>query len=297
MTENISFNENVRFPDSLSYWAKGGYEFKTNVVVLNNGKEQRNALWLEPKSFFTISNANRLNIVNKDDLYEYKLSINFLINFHYEMMGKLIGFRFKNFQDYLVSLSEGCFDKSNNPTGKKEYQLYKKYFLYDIEIGRFKKIVKPVENDLVIYKNNSLLIENTNYNIDYTSGIVSFIPDKTLTISTITTNTNPTITTVQDHGLSVNEYVYLNNILNGNLLNKSVVKILSIIDSKKFTIDTENLSNINSGTVELYPQPSDVISWSGEFDLPCRFGDDKINYFVDGGLISLDTITIEEIKL
>ena len=40
-----AFLETPRFPTALAYGARGGPKFKTNIVQLASGREQRNVVW------------------------------------------------------------------------------------------------------------------------------------------------------------------------------------------------------------------------------------------------------------
>ncbi len=50
----MSFVE-VRFPEDISYGSTGGPEFSTDVVMANNGYEQRNINWSISRARYNIS--------------------------------------------------------------------------------------------------------------------------------------------------------------------------------------------------------------------------------------------------
>jgi hypothetical protein len=53
-----------------------------------------------------------------------------------------------------------------------------------------------------------------------------------------------------------------------------------------------------AGAGAKYPQPSDVLIWSGTFDVPVRFDDDWLQLQYDpGGLLQYNNIIVREVRL
>lgn len=288
-----NFIESPRFPDDMAYWATGGAEFNTTIIQLNSGFEQRNINWQQSRATYSINGGMRTQDIPND---YWNLSVKNTITFFRAMKGRAFGFRFKDFQDYKISINEGVLN-SGFGEGIPQYQLYKNYSLNILKDT--KKITKPVINTIKVYRNNNLVtfgVNPSNCLLDTTNGIITFNPDKTLNITSIPSGINPQIT-YNNHGLLDNQTVYLYNLNNGNLLNNTTCKV-SVIDINNFTLQVENLSNINQGEIRVYPQPGETLKFEGEFDLPCRFDNDNLDYAVsDGGLIEISNLKIVEIRV
>lgn len=283
----ITFIESPRFPDDFSFYATGGGQHNTNVVQLNSGFEQRNIIWSQQKSKYNIGSALRTRTT--------QYSIQDTINFHNAVYGRAYGFRFKDFNDYLVTQASGVLE-SGFGTGYPKYQLCNNYMMGGL-LQR-KQIRKPVVDTVKVYKNSNLLIANTNYTIDYTTGIITLIPTVNVNITSITTGNLPLITTSTSHGLTVGQKVYLTGLNTGNTLNNLVFQISSVVNTTSFRIVANNLAGVTMGKVQLYAQETDMLTWEGEFDKPCRFDNDDLDYGItDGGLIEITNMRIVEIRV
>ena len=144
-----SFTEE-RFPTDIQLGYTGGPEYNTNISTSSNGNETRNIFWNQPKYKYNISYA----IKSEEDLQK-------IINFFRSKKGRAIGFRFKDYSDYkaigeIIGISDGF---------RKKYKLCKDYS------GIKRMIDKPVPGTVKIYVDNKLV---TNYDIDYTTGIIEF---------------------------------------------------------------------------------------------------------------------------
>ena len=159
----MSFIESPRFPDCVAYGARGGPRFKTRVVQLASGHEQRNIDWSEPLAEYDVSHVNR----TFDDMRT-------LLAFFLSVRGKAYGFRFKDHKDYQVSLSEGVTASLGGSPNL--WQLYKRYSYGGIYFDR--RITKPVQGSVRIHKNGIEIPSEgspAGAAIDYTCGHV-YIP-------------------------------------------------------------------------------------------------------------------------
>lgn len=280
-----NFIEYPRFPEDMSFFATGGPEYSTTVIQLNSGFEQRNVNWTQSRAKYQISSALR-TITN-----EYPISET--IAFFRAVKGRAYGFRFKDFQDYKTSKTNGLLDNGFYIANKKTYQLNKKYIAglnYDI-----KNIKKPVDGTINIYVNNILKTENVNYTIDYSTGIVTFNPNSSILINSISIGSNPIIVTATNHNLSDGDTIFLTDLFTSPLNN--TYQVITLIDATSFSINTQNSTLIGYGSVKVFNQDNDQLNWEGEYDIPCRFDMDNIVYSNDGGLINLNNISIVEIRI
>lgn len=282
-----TFIETPRFPDDMAFWATGGAQHNTTVVQLNSGFEQRNINWSQQRAIYMINSGLR-TITNR-------FAISETIDFFNALAGRGYGFRFKDFQDFKVSVASGVLE-SGFGTGYPTYQLSKNYIAGAL-LNR-KQIKKPRDNAAFkVYKNSSLLVPTINYNCNFTSGVITFVPVYNIVITSIAAGTNPLVTTSTSHGFTTGQKIYLTGLNTGNTINNLVFNI-TVLSPTTFTIIGTNLAAVTMGNAQLYPQPTDLLTWEGEFDKPCRFDIDNIDYGVtDGGLIEITNMKIVEIRV
>ncbi|MDQ1326710.1 MAG: hypothetical protein QG564_1846 [Campylobacterota bacterium] len=285
----MSFIENARFPEDLSVFARGGMEFRTNIIENDGGFEQRNRNWTQTRSIYSID----AGAVTKQP--DGALSFVNLQNFFNACQGKFYGFRFKDFNDYTASTTTGRLGQGVG-TGKMTYQLTKRYFVSGFNF--YRDIYKPVSATLKVYKNTVLQTLTTHYTIDYTTGVVSFISTNTKNLSGITTGgSTATITTSLAHGYTNGQIIYISGVSGNTAINN---KYFTVYNATEFTFDIIVSNSIASvlATISLFPQPTDVLTAEFEFDIPCRFDIDTLNAgFTTSGLIELDNITIVELRM
>ncbi len=149
----ISFHE-IQFPADIAYGATGGPEFFTDIITSSSGFEQRNVNWLKARNRYNLAPA----IKTKEQL-EY------LLKFFYLSMGRAVGFRFKDWNDYQINKQQIAIGDGKT----KEFQLIKSYACLGYQTTR--KISKPVLNTVKIYNNDNL----ANPKIDYQTGLIIFL--------------------------------------------------------------------------------------------------------------------------
>ena len=169
----MSFIETPRFPSDISYGSSGGPGFNTDVVTVNSGYETRNQNWVQSRSEYDAA----FGIRQEPQLSE-------LLNFFQSMAGKVNGFRYKDWGDYLScnlktviaqdDQSLGTGDSTDGTDGTADYQIVKNYITGTIT--RVRDIYKPISGTLLVEVNSILVIEGTEYNVDYTTGIITFLP-------------------------------------------------------------------------------------------------------------------------
>jgi uncharacterized protein (TIGR02217 family) len=240
----MSFLE-IQFPSNISLGAVGGPEFSTDIVTVNSGYESRNIRWSSPRSRYDVSHAVRT-------LPELKE----LVSFFRLVKGRAHGFRFKDYGDYTTSLIEGQFGvvglnqtPSAYAQGQKTYQLFK---VYDFDINyTYRKIVKPVSGTFELRVDG---VVNSNYTIDYTTGIVTFndgagtdvvVTNSSYSITGITRGAT-TLLNITGHTFSVGDRIYFSSIGGTTQLNGLYGSITSIVAGVSITV------SINSSTFTAY---------------------------------------------
>ena len=149
----MSFLE-IKFPESISFNSSSILEFNTTILKTKNGSEARNINWNTNKMKFNIING----IKTKTELEE-------ISSFFRNVKGCAYGFRFKDWTDYSTTNQQiGLGNESTT-----EFQLIKTYTISGNTYTR--KITKPVISTIKVFLNG---IENTDFSIDLTTGLITF---------------------------------------------------------------------------------------------------------------------------
>jgi uncharacterized protein (TIGR02217 family) len=143
----------VRLPEEVEQGANGGPGFKTTIIILGNGTEQRNQDWQEARGKWDVS----YGVQNKED---YDLTLQFF----YARRGRLTGFRFKDWSDFevtdqLLGLGDGA---------NLDFQLIR---IYSAASGPYTRVItRPVASTIVVRVND---VVNTNWTLQ-SGGIIRF---------------------------------------------------------------------------------------------------------------------------
>ncbi|MEO0343570.1 MAG: DUF2460 domain-containing protein [Pseudomonadota bacterium] len=162
----MSFHDS-RFPASLSFGAVGGPEIRTEIVTLANGFEERNSPWAASRRRYDAGVAMR----SLDDMAE-------VIAFFEARRGPLYGFRWKDWTDFKSSKPSLAPKFTDQEIGvgddvQTEFQLRKTYHSGSFEHPRY--IQKPVQGTVYIGISGVLVDDETLYEIDYETGLVTLI--------------------------------------------------------------------------------------------------------------------------
>ena len=161
----MNFHE-VRFPANLSFGSVGGPERRTEIVTLANGHEERNSPWAHARRRYDAGVGMR----SLDD-------IETLVAFFEARQGQLYGFRWKDWSDYKScrpSADPGPEDQvlGTGDGVRTDFQLVK---LYQSGPSSYRRpITKPVQGTVQVAIARTPQTETVHYDIDYTTGIVSF---------------------------------------------------------------------------------------------------------------------------
>ena len=234
----MSFIESPRFPECISYGATGGPAYKTDVVVVNSGYEQRNATWAQARSMYDVSHAARDPSLMKQ-----------LIAFFRAAKGRALGFRFKDWLDYEVEATDGRLGTGPS-TGVRDYQLTKVYTAGTST--EYRDIRKPVLNSVKVYSNGVEVTQGTsagNCAIDYTTGVVSFVHTSTKNVNatvtrniTAITKASPgVITTSVAHGFNNGDQIKMLNVGGMAELNNNYYTI-TVVSTTQFSIGVNTTS-------------------------------------------------------
>lgn len=149
----MSFHD-IRLSDNVERNAQGGPGFKTTIITLASGHEQRNADWQKARARYDISYG-----------IDTKQTFEDVLNFFYARRGRLFGFRFKDWIDYEVQ-------GGNIGTGdgtQTQFQLQKVYS--DAGGSYVRHITRPVAGTTRLFLDGG---ETTAFSIDNATGVVTF---------------------------------------------------------------------------------------------------------------------------
>lgn len=161
----MSFHE-VRFPTAISLGSSGGPERKTDIVTLNNGFEERNAIWAHSRRKYDAG----VGMASLDDLFA-------VTSFFEARMGRLFGFRWKDWADYKSCAPSKSVSSTDQEIGvgdgsSKDFQLCKAYSSGGETYWR--PISKPVAGRVFVASDGQLQFEGTDYFINIETGVLSF---------------------------------------------------------------------------------------------------------------------------
>ena len=280
----MAFIESPRFPEAISYGALSGPEFQTDVIIVNSGYESRNSNWETARAKFDVGHRGRT-----------KAETDTLVAFFRSMKGRAHGFRFKDWTDYQVQHANGRLIK----LPELKFQLAKRYTTGALNENRF--ITKPVS--IAVIRNGipvTMGLSAGQCQQDLTTGILTFNEDVGNVISNITKANPGVVTTDLPHGFSTGDLIDLKATGGMGELNKQRVTI-TVLSATSFSIgvNTTHFSTyIGSGRASKTIQPSETVTWQGEFDVPCRFDTDTMQIeIMDRGIYSWGQIPIVEIRI
>lgn len=262
----MSFFETPRFPDCISFGALGGPGYFTEVVPVASGHEQRNEVWQYARLMWDVSHGVRTDT----DMHD-------LIAFFRSMRGKLHGFRFKDWSDFQSNAGGvGIIGSGGVGDGTPSQQLMKRY-APDVGVAfDLREIRKPVAGTIQVVRGGTPI--TTGFSIDTSTGLITFTASATATITAITKANPAVVTTSAAHGFANGQTIYISGISAGMTQVNNLAFVISAASGSTFTLTGINSTGYGTftgtATASRYAQPSETLTWSGEFDVPCRFDTD-----------------------
>jgi uncharacterized protein (TIGR02217 family) len=159
----MNFHE-IRFPTAIAFHSTGGPERKTEIVALGSGYEERNAVWANSRRRYDIGSG----VKTLDDLSS-------AIAFFEARLGRLYGFRFKDFADSKSCAPGASVSPADQAIGTGDgttvaFQLTKTYPSGPASWVR--KIAKPVDGTVRVAVAG--VEQTTGIIIDTTTGLITF---------------------------------------------------------------------------------------------------------------------------
>lgn len=270
----MSFIESRINDGLIVYETVGGPRYATDIVTTRSGTEQRNIRWSSSRGRWELG-ERRLRRSELDEI----------VAFFRAVKGKAYGFRFRDWSDYQATIDSGWLGSSGQGTGGPDYQMYKRYVLgSQIDL---REIKKPVPGTVTVYRNSAPVAYGSSpglVSLNTATGVVSFVADAQRTIQSITTGAATQITVAAAVGtLTAGQRLYVGAVSGSDaaLLANQAHLINSVSGAGPVTynlaVNTSGKTITPGGaSVYQYPQDSDVLRWSGEFDVPVRFDTDEL---------------------
>lgn len=151
--------DNVKLPDDIEKGAQGGPRFRTTIIELSSGFEQRNSQWSQTRGEWDVG----YGLQEKEQFED-------IIEFFYARQGRARAFRFKDWTDFeLARQAIGLTDTTNDT-----FQIFKRYASGATLFDRIlRKIVQDTE---AVWVNNVAIAKGLGsgeYQIDYETGIIT----------------------------------------------------------------------------------------------------------------------------
>jgi len=269
----MAFLEQPRFPERISFHGIGGPGYSTTAVIVNSGAEYRTGAWSQGLCGFEVSHAAKLPTQQSE-----------LVSFFRIAKGKLNGFRYKDWADFTVSSTEGVFGAIDST----HCQLYKRYTLGTVYVGTSTSslAIAVASKTFTTQAGLSFVVggrvrafSNAN-SANFMEGPVTSYSSTTLVVA---------VDTIGGSG------THADWTLTAGTEDRKIVKPvrnISIAGGSGISVD------YTTGIVTFSGAPT---SWSGEFDVPCRFDIDQLKgEIIDRSkgqlLISYQSIPIVELR-
>lgn len=261
----------LRLPDAVRLGMAGGPEFRTEIAVTKAGYENRNASEYPLASY-------------EIEYVQTRAGLDALQAFFRIMRGAAYSFLARDWTDYKVDSATTGVLGAGVGTGLPTYQLGKLY-AYGAESVR-RDITKPTSGTVAVKRGVSAVAFGSGAGqiaIDYQTGIATFVADATSNASSVTVGATTQVVLAANPGTLTNgQALYVTGFsgADAGLLNGLAHTINSVAGAGPytFTLATNTAGKtitLGSGQGRKYPQASEALTWSGEFDVPVRFTSDK----------------------
>lgn len=279
--------DDVVFPDELvAVAARGRKRWATAIATNQGGFETRNGLRTQPLREYEIGMVPRTVAA--------WMAVDTL---HDVVQGSLYGFLLRDptnnacttangLMRPLPAALRGTLGTAGAGYGVPNYRLIKRGTSGARTLDR--DIRKPVTTGLVLYRNGSpvtLGASAGNAAVDAVNGNIAFVADSSSAVTAVTVGATTQVTlSAALPGLAVSGRLYLAGLTGthaADLNNLShAITAISGGGSNVYTLSTNTAGRTitAAGTGFKYPQPSDTLTWAGDFRVPVRFKDDDIDW-------------------
>lgn len=275
----MSFIETPSFPDSIARGATRTLRTRTEIVTGQSGVEQRNALARYRTRSYEVRLPPRASATWAD-----------WANFVESLRGPADGFRMKDFADYEATHTNGKLHPYVSGAlggtigygyGVPTFQLAKVYTAWATAYPR--RILKPISSGLTIKRGGVTCTAGVaagNYALSTTTGVVTFVADQSKAINTHTVGASHkfTLATAFSPNIAVGGRLYVTGVTGtaATLLNSLPLEVTNVSTTEITVAVTTTGLTASSGTAYFYPQPTEALTWAGNFDVPVRFDSDEL---------------------
>lgn len=157
--------EETQFPPGISYGSSGGPGYRSSIIALDSGQEQRVSYWEQPRRTYNAA----YNIKSKADLAA-------LLEFYTALDGVATGFRYKDWLDFTTASNHQSSPANTDVTlgtgdaSTTAFQLKKVYTAGTATKTR--NIRKPVSGTVVVALDGAA--QTSGWTVDTTTGIITF---------------------------------------------------------------------------------------------------------------------------
>lgn len=294
--------DDVIFPDSIiAVAARGKKTFATEIGTNAGGYENRNATRSLPKRQYEVGLVARTAAqwAQIDALHDV-------------VFGAAYGFLLKDptnnsatattgLMRPLPAALTGTLGTAGLGYGVPSYRLLKRNTFLARTSDR--DVRKPISSTVGLLRNGGAVTIGAsagNAAIDAVNGNVTFVADSSSTVTAVAVGatTNVTLTAALP-GLIVGGRLYLSGLTGtvAGTLNNLSFAVTAItgggLNIYTLTVVTTGLAWTSGGSGYKYPQPTDNLTWSGNFYVPVRFESDDLDWSMVTGSPSTDSRLIE----
>jgi uncharacterized protein (TIGR02217 family) len=284
-----TFLESPRFPDNIAFKATVGPTYLTVVNQIYSGRDSSIVAWSQARIKFDVG-RRAMNATDTATLDAFFRAVK----------GRGYRFRIKDWTDY----TDGGAGVLTAQATAGVYQLGKLYTAGALSETRL--IQKPVAGTVVAYRNGTAV--STSYTLDATTGLLTFSPFASAAVTAVSVGASTSVTLASAlPGLASGGLLYLSGLggadaglLNG--LQSSVTGVSGAVYTLAVNTTGKTIT-AGSGVGSEYPQPTDTLKWTGQFDVPARFDTDEMKKQVmdrqgSGGSLLVDwgSIPIIEVR-
>lgn len=241
-------------------------DYAVDIVQTSGGQEFRRLIHPFPTRKFDIS-----YLLDNDKSYSELQAI------YHRAHGRFAGFRIRCVDEYSSNGRVGtptAFDQPMTLVSAGVYQLIKRYGT-DKAAGTtgyaYRNIKKPVAGTVRIAI-GSTEIRSADWSVVTTSGRVTFVADKTYTITSIT-QAAAAVITIGAHTLVIGQSVQVSAVIGMSQIN-AMRGLITAVTGTTITVAINTTlfsAYASSGVVHTRPQTGETVTAGFEFDFPVRF--------------------------
>ena len=301
----MAFIETPSFPASIARNAQRRRLTSTDIVTLASGFEQRNSRWVQKRRRYDIGIAVRTSTDYEE-----------IVQWFEAMGGPATGFRFGDPHDCAATHSDGLLYALTDGVsvgtvgygyGVPTMQLVRAYARGSA--SHYREIRKPRSGQVALKRAGVDVMLGAGAGqaaVASTTGVVTFVADQSRSISAHVAGATHkfTLASALAPNVSVGQRVYVSGVSGdtGSVVNNRS-HVVGIVSGADITVNTTTTGlTLTGGTLALYPQATDTLTWAGYFDVPVRFESDEIDDIIMQRLaageyvLQAPSITLVEIR-